>query len=257
MGGLVIRLLLDRSYDSLRSGGRRITEVVTLGSPHDGSNIDLAAWIPLYVPDEGERDFVFGVLGSVAAGTAACSSVQLLIAAQGVFSLFELDSALWPLVAFQACQMEAFHRAVDLSPKTLDDADHPHIRWGLLAGRLGTGAEFFHDGIVPVTSALGIAHDEGTIVVAGHSPLVGAAATQPFVEGIVGTAVDLAAYPCRNGIDDDGDGLEDEADPECSGPSDWSETSQNACGLGTELAALLPGLLAWRARRRARRGARG
>jgi len=57
---------------------------------------------------------------------------------------------------------------------------------------------------------------------------------------------------CRNGVDDDGDGLVDAADPHCSGPSDDRERAGSSCGLGTELALLLGGW--WLARgRRARR----
>lgn len=256
MGGLVIRLLLDRRYDALRVGGRRITEVVTLGSPHDGSNIGLGSWIPTFVPDEGERDFVFGVIGSLGVGAASCAATSLLLDAAGVFSLFALDgSELWPLVAFQNCQMESFHLAVDLSDETLDDGDFPHIRWGLVAGRLGTeGEDAFEDGAVPIFSALGIAHDESVLVDAAHSPLVDDAATQPFVEGVVGLAADLAARACSNGLDDDNDGLEDAEDPGCVGPDDPSEIAgSRSCGLGGEVTLLLPGLLIVRARRRMRR----
>lgn len=57
------------------------------------------------------------------------------------------------------------------------------------------------------------------------------------------------APQCFNGEDDDGDGLVDEADPECSGPLD-RENAGPICGLGPELALLLPGLLRARSRRR-------
>ncbi len=58
--------------------------------------------------------------------------------------------------------------------------------------------------------------------------------------------------PCSDGIDNDGDGLIDLADPECSSPSDQLEgVFFTGCGIGPELAVLLPALLRLR-----RRGAR-
>lgn len=59
-----------------------------------------------------------------------------------------------------------------------------------------------------------------------------------------------AVPDCVNGRDDDGDGHIDAADGGCSGPGDDSE-SPTGCGLGAELAALLPAL-GWLARRRSR-----
>ena len=48
--------------------------------------------------------------------------------------------------------------------------------------------------------------------------------------------------PCDNGVDDDGDGRIDSADPGCTDPLDPSEmgASDPGCGLGPELALLLP-----------------
>ena len=45
---------------------------------------------------------------------------------------------------------------------------------------------------------------------------------------------------CSNGLDDDGDGLMDEADPECLSPAQGREDMTPKCGLGFELALLLP-----------------
>jgi len=58
---------------------------------------------------------------------------------------------------------------------------------------------------------------------------------------------------CNDGIDNDGDGLIDLADAQCSGPSDDREANPPGCGLGPELAWILPWLAAarWiRSRRR-------
>jgi YVTN family beta-propeller protein len=54
---------------------------------------------------------------------------------------------------------------------------------------------------------------------------------------------------CRNGVDDDGDGLVDAADPHCGGAADDTERARGACGLGGELALLLGAWGALRARR--------
>jgi YVTN family beta-propeller protein len=55
---------------------------------------------------------------------------------------------------------------------------------------------------------------------------------------------------CRNGVDDDGDGAVDAADAHCSGPADDRERAGASCGLGTELAFLLGGWWGLRERRR-------
>ena len=54
---------------------------------------------------------------------------------------------------------------------------------------------------------------------------------------------------CSDGVDNDGDGLTDHpADPECLTAAQFSESSTR-CGLGFELALLLPALMAWRRQR--------
>ncbi len=62
------------------------------------------------------------------------------------------------------------------------------------------------------------------------------------------------AFECTDGLDNDGDGLVDyPEDPGCAGPFQVSE-SDTRCGLGFEVALVLPPLMSWR-RRRARRPA--
>jgi hypothetical protein len=68
----------------------------------------------------------------------------------------------------------------------------------------------------------------------------------PSGDGQPGGATSLGfslAWPaCSDGLDNDGDGRIDLADPNCSGPNDPTETSppmSGGCGLGPELALLL------------------
>jgi hypothetical protein len=66
-----------------------------------------------------------------------------------------------------------------------------------------------------------------------------------------------AAVACDNGFDDDGDGKIDLADSDCTSPADTSEGPPRSCGLvGLEVLPLLAGLAALRMRR-ARRNASG
>jgi YVTN family beta-propeller protein len=58
---------------------------------------------------------------------------------------------------------------------------------------------------------------------------------------------------CNDGLDNDGDGAIDLADAQCSGPADHVEApNPKSCGLGAEVALALVPLLALRARRRRR-----
>lgn len=71
--------------------------------------------------------------------------------------------------------------------------------------------------------------------------------------------IHLAVIPerraCDDWVDNDGDGLTDLDDPQCADPSGGRERARRACGLGAELALLLPALVA--ARRGGRRAAGG
>ena len=53
---------------------------------------------------------------------------------------------------------------------------------------------------------------------------------------------------CNDGVDNDGDGNIDLADGHCSGPDDNRELASKSCGLGFELALLLPAWIAVRRR---------
>jgi hypothetical protein len=57
---------------------------------------------------------------------------------------------------------------------------------------------------------------------------------------------------CNDGVDNDGDGRTDLDDPQCGNAWQLRE-KRETCGLGWELALVLPLLAAWRSRRRARR----
>jgi DNA-binding beta-propeller fold protein YncE len=61
-------------------------------------------------------------------------------------------------------------------------------------------------------------------------------------------ALSIENPQCQNGVDDDGDGLADAGDPSCSGASDDRERAGPSCGLGTELVFLLGGLRTLRRR---------
>ncbi len=66
------------------------------------------------------------------------------------------------------------------------------------------------------------------------------------------------APACQDGVDNDGDGGIDYAggpsgeaqDPQCGSPHQTSENAPPGCGLGPELALILPALAIWRSRRR-------
>jgi hypothetical protein len=64
--------------------------------------------------------------------------------------------------------------------------------------------------------------------IAGADPLSGNSPVTPTTPNTAAPA--QAAPACANGIDDDGDGLVDEADPDCSSPTDTDEAPEAAGG---------------------------
>jgi pimeloyl-ACP methyl ester carboxylesterase len=161
MGGLVARTLVHAHYDDLRQAGRRITEVVTLGTPHTGGGFG----IPDITTARGLQ------------GVAMCWGLRAI-----------RDPHL-RRVSYQACMMDRWHEQRERLPpgQTIDDRDHPQIRWIAVAGggqlildrsinaayeqvqgwlnaNLGLAlagqiAELDSDSLVAVSSALGIAVD--------------------------------------------------------------------------------------------------
>jgi hypothetical protein len=84
-------------------------------------------------------------------------------------------------------------------------------------------------------------------------------------DGAWQTTTTLFLPECANGVDDDGDGSIDwdgdlqglgdgpaPADPTCAGRAAFDREARKTCGLGFELAAILPALVALRSRRRRR-----
>jgi hypothetical protein len=84
-------------------------------------------------------------------------------------------------------------------------------------------------------------------------------------DGAWQTTTTLFLPECANGVDDDGDGSIDwdgdpqglgdgpaPADPTCAGRAAFDREARKTCGLGFELAAILPALVALRSRGRRR-----
>jgi hypothetical protein len=252
LGGLVTRQLVYAHYDELRAAGKRITEVVTLGSPHQGASLDPVVLL-------GDL-LEFG----------SCSA----------FARAQTDDA-YRRKLWQNCQQQAWHEAVAELGVSIDDRDYPQIRWAVVAGTSQAIEVPFHypfldsDTVIPVLSAFGIAADDcfphdhrphasgatnriwmeqirfGALqeILSGacHDPRHAAAPTpayphlerlhnaypaepeseaepipyghsmqdDPVVQRYVKSLLSDPRYLCGDGIDNDGDGLRDMEDPGC------------------------------------------
>src|SRR5262249_40098201 len=85
----------------------------------------------------------------------------------------------------------------------------------------------------PISRVSGSASDTSTAA----DPSTGVAAAASGTDGVkvYDVAADVAAHPCLDGLDNDGDGLIDyPADPGCSGPNDDSEQPECSDGLDND-----------------------
>jgi hypothetical protein len=151
LGGIVARQLVYRHYDELRDAGKRITEVVTLGSPHQGGAVS--------IPELPLGQTVQTVISCGPSGNAT-------------------------LCGLQRWQDWKVTRETGTVPYfgdqwSIDDTNYPHIRWIAAAANghqflfedlFGSGyaqdlidlivtARHDSDGVVAVSSALGLALD--------------------------------------------------------------------------------------------------
>jgi DNA-binding beta-propeller fold protein YncE len=129
----------------------------------------------------------------------------------------------------------------------VDDTDSRllAIRMGRRCGDVGFDADFDSNGDCVIDAT-----DEALYLAQKEQPPGPSGLTCP--PGARGVC-DAKLPRCANGLDDDGDGRADfPADNGCASASDTSE-QRPACGLGTELALLLPALAALHGLRRARR----
>ncbi len=139
MGGLVVRQLVYEHYDSLRLAGKRISEVVTLGAPHQGASLD-----------------PFEFFATIT-GFATCSGITRTLSSTDDRQLY-----------WQNCEARRWRDEVSALGVSIDDRDYPEIRWVVVAGtsRLvaapvgGITYPFESDGLIPVQSAFGIEADD-------------------------------------------------------------------------------------------------
>jgi pimeloyl-ACP methyl ester carboxylesterase len=108
MGGLVARTLVQKHYDELRLAGRRVADVVTLGSPHTGGGLG----IPEITVGRGVQDV------TMCWGLRAIGDPPLR------------------RVSYQACTMDRWHQQREKLPpgQHIDDRDFPQVRWVTVAG---------------------------------------------------------------------------------------------------------------------------
>ena len=143
LGGIVTRHLVYRHYDELRNAGKRIAEVVTVGSPHLGGGVG--------VP------YTLG-LGNTLQEVFGCAPADFLGLEAGTRRQRK-----------QLCQLEKWQKGrfgVAGLGYTMDQGDYPQIEWAIIAGRgrLFTFGDISapgldSDGVVPTLSAFGIRPD--------------------------------------------------------------------------------------------------
>lgn len=142
LGGIMARHLVYRHYDELRNAGKRIAEVVTFGTPHQGGGVGLP-----FIP--------------------AGSGLQEIVGCAGI--LLESDPERRRLL-WQLCQLERWQKGrqiVAAAGAPIDDFDYPQIHWATVAGA-GNLLNFFNsdlpaldsDKVVAVISAHGIKSDQ-------------------------------------------------------------------------------------------------
>jgi hypothetical protein len=240
LGGLVARQLVYAHYDELLDAGRRVSEVVTLGTPHQGALFDPLG--PAFHDLQGAfscsqvtRLLTAGTVARVALlhplGLIALAFVEItdpghLEALAALATGPAARRFLW-----QNCQMEHWQIALRDAPGAfVDDRDFPQIHWVPIAG---TGHDVVPldspplagDGIVPASSALGIRADAKAQFVAGHSDLYADAQAVERVKREIG----LEAPACDDGRDNDGDGLSTSTTRPAPRPrSRWSRTDRSA-----------------------------
>jgi hypothetical protein len=157
----VARTLVHNHYDELRRAGKRVAEVITLGTPHTGGG--------------------FGI-PEISAARGAQTAVMC-------WGLRALQDPPLRRVSYQVCMMDRWHQQRERLPagQFIDNRDFPQVRWAAVAGsgqpilhrsmhaayaqiqqwlndRLGLPlggaiAEVDSDSLVAVTSAFGIQVD--------------------------------------------------------------------------------------------------
>lgn len=190
LGGIVARQLVYRHYDELHHAGKRIAEVVTLGSPHRGGGISIPE---MPVGQTLQTAHSCGPTGNAT------------------------------LCALQRWQDWKVPRENGIVPYfgdrwTIDDTSYPQVRW-IAAAANGTPFRFDDlfgsalpqpivdfidglvdnhdsDGVVAVSSALGLALD----ACYPFTRISGAAGSDPAVEAVTRTydGVDYASAQCQH-----------------------------------------------------------
>lgn len=202
--------------------------------------VDLAAGIETLLATGGELDNVSDVVVE-ASGDPVVSARGRLVRVDGSSGS---QTLVWNFGGLTTVRGIAVDPSGDLVATT--SALFAPARFRLLPGGAGPpvdlaslGGGFFGSVVLEADGSALVAMPDGVHrFPGGVGPSVLVAATS---ETVVLEPVDAprGVAACANGLDDDGDGRVDGADPDCIGPSDNAEAPV-ACGLGTEIAWLLP-----------------